>query len=171
MNTEELRFLRVYRRTQDAGEAFLASGMAAPEKWAGMPPEKCGKRVLGRLRRQMRELDGREEKLYPMSAEKVREEIARIAFDDIGRYLTFYEGEKGFEVHIKPSAMLDTRTISEISVGTGGKVSLKLYSKERALFKLHEILSGKEEDGENSVDLLEMLRSPAAEDGECSEDV
>ena len=54
------------------------------------------------------------------------------------------------------SGLLDTRSIAEVSVGSGGKVSMKLYSKERALFKLYEMLSGEGDEEEGS--LLEALR-------------
>lgn len=81
-----------------------------------------------------------------------------MAFDDIGRYLTFYEGKNGFEVHAKPSDQIDTRNISEVSVGTGGKVVLKLYSKERALLKLWELM---QREGPETADsgILEALRA------------
>ena len=66
------------------------------------------------------------------------------------------QGEKGFEVRPADSGLLDTRSIAEVSVGSGGKVSMKLYSKERALFKLYEMLSGEGDEEEGS--LLEALR-------------
>ena len=79
-----------------------------------------------------------------------------MAFDDIGRYLYFFEGDKGFEVHARCSDEIDTRNISEVSVGTGGKVTLKLYSRERALLKLWDIL--RQDDGEQDDSLLDALR-------------
>ena len=88
--------------------------------------------------------------------ERVRAEIAHMAFDDIGRYLYFFEGDKGFEVHARCSDEIDTRNISEVSVGTGGKVTLKLYSRERALLKLWDIL--RQDDGEQDDSLLDALR-------------
>ena len=163
MTEQEKRFLHIYRRTLDPGEAFLAAGIAGD---AEKSPEQNGKLALRRLKKRLRELEEREAKLDVVSAERVKAEIAHMAFDDIGRYLTFYEGEHGFEVHAKPSDQIDTRNIAEVSVGTGGKVTLKLYSRERALLKLWELLQ--KEDGEaGDSGILEALRAMNQEpDGE-----
>ena len=153
MTENEKRFLRIYRRTADPAEALLASGMQ-PEN--GESPEKAGRAVLRKLKKRLRELESREAVLELATPERVRAEIAHMAFDDIGRYLYFFEGDKGFEVHARCSDEIDTRNISEVSVGTGGKVTLKLYSRERALLKLWDIL--KQDDGEEDESRLEVLR-------------
>ena len=111
------------------------------------------------MKKRLWELEEREAKLDVISAERVKAEIAHMAFDDIGRYLSFSEGENGFEVHCKPSSEIDTRSISEVAVGTGGKVTLKLYSKERALFKLWEIVSGEDPEIPGGGDIFDMLKS------------
>ena len=156
MKKEEEQFLRVYKRTLDPGEAFLAAGFL-PEK--GETPEEAGKKKLRKFRSKLRTLEKREEKMDEPSLERIKAEIARIAFNDIGRYLSFSEGENGFEVHCKPSSEIDTRSISEVAVGTGGKVTLKLYSKERALFKLWEIVSGEDPEIPGGGDIFDMLKS------------
>lgn len=153
MTENEKRFLRIYRRTADPAEALLASGMQ-PEN--GEFPEKAGRAVLRKLKKRLRELESREAVLELATPERVRAEIAHMAFDDIGRYLYFFEGDKGFEVHARCSDEIDTRNISEVSVGTGGKVTLKLYSRERALLKLWDIL--RQDDGEEDDSLLDVLR-------------
>lgn len=153
MTENEKRFLRIYRRTADPAEALLASGMQ-PEN--GDSPEKAGRAVVRKLKKRLRELESREAVLERATPERVRAEIAHMAFDDIGRYLYFFEGDKGFEVHARCSDEIDTRNISEVSVGTGGKVTLKLYSRERALLKLWDIL--KQDDGDEDESLLDVLR-------------
>ena len=122
----------------------------------GKSPEKAGRAVLRKLKKRLRELESREAVLELATPERVRAEIAHMAFDDIGRYLYFFEGDKGFEVHARCSDEIDTRNISEVSVGTGGKVTLKLYSRERALLKLWDIL--RQDDGEEDDSLLDVLR-------------
>ncbi len=161
MTEIEKRFLRIYRRTADPAEALLASGMQ-PDN--GDSPEKAGRAVLRRLKKRLRELESREAVLELATPERVRAEIAHMAFDDIGRYLYFYEGDKGFEVHARCSDEIDTRNISEVSVGTGGKVTLKLYSRERALLKLWDIL--RQDGGEEDDSLLELLRGMAPDASE-----
>ena len=89
MKKEEEQFLRVYKRTLDPGEAFLAAGFL-PEK--GETPEEAGKKKLRKFRSKLRTLEKREEKLDEPSLERIKAEIARIAFNDIGRYLSFSEG-------------------------------------------------------------------------------
>lgn len=160
MTDQEKRFLHIYRRTLDLGEAFLASGLAGDEDKS---PESNGKKALRGLKKRLRELEEREARLEMVSPERVKAEIAHMAFDDIGRYLTFYEGKNGFEVHAKPSDQIDTRNISEVSVGTGGKVVLKLYSRERALLKLWELLQ-KEDSEVADSGILEALRAMNGED-------
>lgn len=149
----EARFLRAYRRTLDAAAAFRESGLPGRDGWGD---RANGSAILRRLKGKMEELEGREAELNRATLQRVKDEIAHIAFDDIGRYLSFKEGADGFEVHPVESGFLDTRSIAEVSVGAGGKVSLKLYSKERALFKLYEILAA-EGDGEEDGGLLEAL--------------
>ena len=88
----EKRFLRIYRRTADPAEALLASGLDIPD---GDSPEKAGKAMLRRLKKRLAELESREAVLELATPERVRAEIAHMAFDDIGRYLRFYEGGQG----------------------------------------------------------------------------
>jgi hypothetical protein len=157
MTEQERCFLQVYRRTLDPGEAFLAAGMVGEGT-----PEQNGKRELRRLKKQLRGMETRLAKLEVATPERVRAELAHMAFDDIGRYLRFYEGANGFEVHARPSDQIDTRNIAEVSVGTGGKVVLKLYSKERALLKLWDLLQ-KDESESADPGILEALRCMAEE--------
>ena len=93
---------------------------------------------------------GMDVEVHVASAHRTPEKVA--AFASAAR-------ENGFEVHCKPSSEIDTRSISEVAVGTGGKVTLKLYSKERALFKLWEIVSGEDPEIPGGGDIFDMLKS------------
>lgn len=103
-----------------------------------------------------------------LTREDVIEAIAAQAFDDIGNYLSFHTGEDGqVRLTLKDSAALNTANIQEISVARDGRVTLKLYSRERALFKLCELVEPSSDPGRSG--LLEALGAAASlweEEGE-----
>lgn len=96
-----------------------------------------------------------------LTREQVIEAIAAQAFDDIGNYLSFHTGEDG-QIHLtlKDSAALNTANIQEIGVSRDGRLTLKLYSRERALFKLCELVEPSVDPGRSG--LLEALDAAAA---------
>lgn len=89
-----------------------------------------------------------------ITAEEVIREIAGIAKDDIKNYLSFRtervvvdytdDGEPISEyrtiIDMKDSDTIDTKNISEVSIGKGGTFKFKLYDRDKALFKLAEIM-------------------------------
>jgi phage terminase small subunit len=73
-----------------------------------------------------------------ITADNVLEELAHIAFDNIGNYLSYHpdQGARyGVRIDIKDSAEIDTRNISEVSIGKDG-FKFKLYDKQKALVDL-----------------------------------
>jgi len=81
------------------------------------------------------------------TVERVLEELSHIAHDDIKNYLSFktekvfvgYDS-KGYPVsdyktvvELKDSETIDTRAISEVSIGKDGQFKFKLYGKDSAL--------------------------------------
>ena len=96
----------------------------------------------------------RTEKKAIATAEKVIEEIADIAFDDIKNYLEFKtvqtvvdsddDGKPiiGYQtvVEIKDSKDVEGKNISEISVSANGTLKVKTYARDKALYKLAEIM-------------------------------
>ena len=150
MTEKEKRFLTAYERSGDEGEAYRAVFGEAED------PAVCGRKMLRALLIERNAAERRRKKLEAATREHAMGELAHIAFDDIGRYLDFYEGEHGFEVHCKDGALIDTRSISEVAVGPNGRVTLKLYDKPRALKLLYDMLGGAEPEEDSGV--LEALR-------------
>ena len=87
-----------------------------------------------------------------ITAEEIVQGIADIAKDDISNYLDFSmknvvvgyddEGpirEDRITVDIKDSKKIDTKNISEVSLGKDGQFKFKLYCKDTALYKLAEM--------------------------------
>lgn len=87
-----------------------------------------------------------------ITAEEIIQGIAEIAKDDISNYLDFSmknvvvgfdnEGpirEDRITVDIKDSKHIDTKNISEVSLGKDGQFKFKLYQRDAALYKLAEI--------------------------------
>lgn len=89
-----------------------------------------------------------------ITAEEVIRGIAEIAKNDIGNYLSYGtkktlvgyddEGEPIFEyrtvVELKDSDEVDTRNISEVSIDSKGTFKFKTYCKDKALYKLADIM-------------------------------
>jgi phage terminase small subunit len=74
------------------------------------------------------------EKRTEITQDKVLQEIARIAFDDIKNYLRFYtDAEGNVRTEVKDSDTIDTRNISEVSCGKDGQFKFKVYCKDNAL--------------------------------------
>ena len=87
-----------------------------------------------------------------ITAEEIIKEIVNIAKDNISNYLDFSmknvvvgvdnEGvvrEDRITVDIKDSKNIDTKNISEVSLGKDGQFKFKLYCRDTALYKLAEI--------------------------------
>lgn len=89
-----------------------------------------------------------------ITAEEVLRGIASIAKDDIKNYLSFKtaktiveydeDGEPvidyGIVVDIKDSDDIDTSNISEVSIDSKGTFKFKRYDKDKALYKLADIM-------------------------------
>lgn len=111
----------------------------------------------GKVRARFNEIKGkvikRVEKKAIITAEEIIKEIASIAKDDIGNYLEFKtvktivdydeEGEPIIDyktvIELKDSKDIDTKNISEVSIGKGGQFKFKTYRRDTALYKLAEI--------------------------------
>lgn len=88
-----------------------------------------------------------------ITAEEIIKEIADIAKDDISNYLDFRtekvvvaydeEGNPIIDyrtiVDLKDSRDIETKNVSEVSIGTNGSFKFKMYCKDTALYKLAEI--------------------------------
>ena len=88
-----------------------------------------------------------------ITAEEIIREIVNIAKDDVSNYLDFRtekvpvgvddEGNliKDYRIIIdtKDSKTIDTKNISEVSLGKDGQFKFKLYERDKALYKLAEI--------------------------------
>lgn len=98
-----------------------------------------------------------------VAAKEVVRELCSIAFADMGDYLEYGylsgEDEEKPYLRLKESRDVVTKNIAEVSVGKDGKVTFKLYSKERALFKLFDLLGlGDDLPEEEESSLLSALR-------------
>lgn len=103
-----------------------------------------------------------------ITADKVLQELAHIAFDDIKNYLSYKtvktiikydkDGEPIIDyqtiVELKNSDEIDTRNIAEISTGPNGVFKFKQYCKDNALVQLGKYLNlfnEKQKDDENTI--------------------
>lgn len=105
-------------------------------------------------------------KRVEITADRVLQELAHIAFDDIRNYLSFRtekqlvgydpDGEDGPEpvydyrqiIDIKDSETIDTRNVAEVSMSPKDGFKFKMYCKDHALVNLGKHL-GMFKDGNN----------------------
>lgn len=110
----------------------------------------------------------RAEEQAVMSAVEVLKEIESIAKDDIKNYLDFRtekvlvgheDGEPIFDyrtiVDLKDSRDINTKNVSEVSIGANGTFKFKMYSRDSALYKLAEL---------QGADVLRKAKQKLAED-------
>lgn len=72
-----------------------------------------------------------------ITADKVLREFWSIAQEDIKNFVRFYTDEKGaVKVEVKNSDDVDTKNISEVSLGTNGQFKFKLYCRDNALLQV-----------------------------------
>lgn len=114
-------------------------------------------------------LISRSESRAIITAEEIIQGIASIAKDDISNYLDFYVEDVyvGLDkddnpiirprtiIDLKDSREIDTKNISEISVGRDGTFKFKRYAKDKALYKLADIFG---------LDELQKAKQKLAED-------
>lgn len=98
-----------------------------------------------------------------ITREKVIDAIASIAFDDIGRYLSYETDAEGHTtLRVKDSACVSTKNVQEVSVGRDGRMTFKLYSRERALYKLVDLVEP--DGGQAADDLMRALQQSFEEE-------
>lgn len=103
-----------------------------------------------------------------ITAEEILKEIVSIAKDDLKNYLSFEMKEVfiGWEdggalreeriaITLKDSKTIDTKNISEVSLGKDGNFKFKLYERDKALYKLAEMFG---------MDELNKAKQKLAED-------
>ncbi|MBO4391818.1 MAG: terminase small subunit [Clostridia bacterium] len=96
-------------------------------------------------------------KKVKITEERIIQELARIAFDDISDYLSFFRDENGeTKIEVKKSDGIDTRAVAEITNSKSG-FRFKLYNKQQALVKLGDYLGlWKRTPEEETEDLDEL---------------
>jgi len=104
-----------------------------------------------------------------ITADDVLRELEHIAFDNIGNYLSYHHdpsSKHGVRIEIKDSDEVDTRNISEVSIGKDG-FKFKLYDKQKALVDLGRHLKLFTEKIEHSGDMAVTFVDDIGEDDEA----
>ncbi|MBQ6052549.1 MAG: terminase small subunit [Clostridia bacterium] len=92
-----------------------------------------------------------------ITEEKIIQELARIAFDDISDYLSFFKDDNGeTKIVVKESDGIDTRAVAEITNSKSG-FRFKLYNKQQALVKLGDYLGLWKRTPEEEIEDLDEL--------------
>lgn len=102
----------------------------------------------------VKEIRKKKEKI---TEQRVIQELAKIAFDDITNYLSFFVDENGdTKIVIKDSEALDTRAVAEVTNSKSG-FKFKLYNKQQALVKLGDYLGLWKRTPEEEIEDLDEL--------------
>ena len=133
LTAKQKMFVSEYLIDLNATQAAIRAGYS--EKTADrIGPELLGKTCVDKaIQGAMEERSKRTN----ITADKVLNEIASIAFDDISNYLEFFtDAEGNVRTVIKDSRTINTKNISEVSCGKDGTFRFKLYCKDNALSML-----------------------------------
>lgn len=167
LSHKEKVFVEEYLKDLDAKRAALAAGysktIAKTRSYQWVSKSELKPRVYNAITVAMKKRSQRNE----ISADRVLQEIARLAFSDIRKAVSF--GPDG--VVIKQDTDIDDDTaacISEVSENvseSGGSRKIKLYSKEKALEQLakHLGLFEQRESADDARSLFDKMREYAAE--------
>lgn len=146
LTPKQQMFVKEYIVDLNATQAAIRSGYSDATSYSQ------GQRLLKNVEIQaaiQKAMDNRATRL-DITADKVLQELANIAFDDIKNYLSFKtvktligiddKGEAIVDyktvVDLKDSETIDTRNIAEISTGPNGVFKFKQYCKDNALVQL-----------------------------------
>lgn len=100
------------------------------------------------------------EKRTEITQDRVLEELAHIAFDDISNYLRYYTDEQGrVQIEVKDSEEVDTRNISEISYSKKDGFKFKLYGKDSALVNVGKHLGMFKERIEHTGEMTQNVNA------------
>lgn len=138
MSPKQALFVKEYLIDLNAKQAAIRAG------YSERSAESQASRLLrnAKVKAAIEKATGKVAAKLDITHEQICEELARIAFSDIGHFVRF--SKKGVE--IKDSSKLDTRCIAEVSetvTENGGTKRLKLHSKIEALTELDDRLFGK----------------------------
>ena len=100
--------------------------------------------------------------------ERTLEEIAAIAFSDLGDYLAYHteweNGEEKIVLSYRDSEQVDTRNLASVTI-SGNQLKISLYDKQKALFKLFDrfYLRGEETQDNRAREIFDALLQAAQE--------
>ncbi|HMM30357.1 MAG TPA: terminase small subunit, partial [Clostridia bacterium] len=158
LTTKQERFVQELIKGKSQREAYRLSYNAKNMSDATVDVKASELFKNGKVAVRYDELRGkvikRAEEESVMSAVEVLKEIESIAKDNISNYLDFRtekvmtgEDEGGnplFDyrtiVDLKDSRTINTKNVSEVSIGTNGSFKFKTYCRDTALYKLAELL-------------------------------
>lgn len=144
LTAKQQRFIDEYLIDLNATQAAIRAGYSEKTAYA------IGEQNLRKLETEIKNAMDERTKRTEITADKVLKELWHIATDDIRNYLSF-KTDKAFVgydsegkpvsdyktiVELQDSNNIDTRSISEISVGKDGQFRFKMYCKDNALVQV-----------------------------------
>ena len=174
LSLRQERFLQAYLSGHTPEDAYRLAG------YRGKDARKSGAAILHSqgIQREIKRLN-RQTKTYKrpdVSDIKTRtlEEIAAMAFADLGDYLQYHtqnkDGKEQVVFSYRDSEQVDTRNLASVTV-SGNQLKISLYDKQKALFKLFDrfYLRGEDVKEDPSKEILDALLQ-AAKEGFSKED-
>lgn len=172
LTPKQEKFVQELLKGKSQRDAYKAAYNATKMKDCVIDVKASELLKIGKVAVRYSELHGkvlkRAEEQAIMSAVDILKEIESIAQDDIANYLNFrtektivgYEdGKPIFDyrvvVDMQDSRIINTKNISEVSIGVNGTFKFKMYCRDTALYKLAELMG---------VDVLRKAKQALAEE-------
>ncbi len=168
LSLRQERFIEEYLLGRTAAEAYRLAG------YTGKDAQRSGWRVLNskgvkeELERRRKRRDEQYRKREMDLKERTLEEIAAIAFSDLGDYLAYHteweNGEEKIVLSYRDSEQVDTRNLASVTI-SGNQLKISLYDKQKALFKLFDrfYLRGEETQDNRAREIFDALLQAAQE--------
>jgi len=162
-------FVKEYLIDLNASAAYLRAGYKSKN------PDVDGYNLLVKpsIQKAIQKAMDKRAKRLDITADKVLQEIASIAFDDISNYLDFRTEkvqvgvEDGNPVYdyrtiadVKDSKTINTKNVSEVNIGKDGQFKFKLYCRDEALISLGKHLKLFTDKVEHSGDVEIIIKKP-----------
>lgn len=133
MTNKQKRFCEEYVIDLNATQAAIRAGYMEGSAQQSSTTNMSNPLIMDKITHLQADISDRNK----IKVDQIVQELSSIAFDDISNYLDYECDVKGKPIiRLKDSKTIDTKNVSEISLGKDGQFKFKMYSRDTALVNL-----------------------------------